>query len=261
MSLVRSFRTHVTWPHYGGWVCTVVVAWQCVPGAPLVVAANRDELLGRPSEPPLLLSPDPPRWGGRDVLAGGTWLAVDPEGRVAAVTNRHPGGLVPPRDAARQTRGRLPLEALAADDTAALAWMQSLSPTRYNPVNVFYASSFAAYWTALDDRQGRRTAPLTPGIHVLTEQDLDDPHDAKATRLLAQSTAALATSATPNDLISALRQLLSSHETDDAGSPACIHAEGHGTVSSATVLVTDSGLVHYEHADGPPCVTPYLTVL
>jgi uncharacterized protein with NRDE domain len=71
-------------------MCTVIVAWQVVPGVPLVVAANRDEMLDRPSDPPLPLSEDPPRWGGRDRIAGGTWLAVDPCGRVGAVTNRHP---------------------------------------------------------------------------------------------------------------------------------------------------------------------------
>ncbi len=239
----------------------MIVAWKCFPGAPLVVAANRDELFGRPSEPPILLSPDPPRWGGRDVLAGGTWLAVDPAGRVGAVTNRHPGGLVPPRDASRQTRGQLPLSALDGGDEDALTWMQSLSPASYNPVSVLYASSTAAYWTALDDARGARTAPLAPGVHVLTEQDLDDPDDPKATRILEQSKAAVAASATLDQLTYALRRVLRSHETNDAGSPACIHSEQHGTVSSATVLVTDSGHVDYEHAEGPPCVTPYLPVL
>ena len=91
-------------------MCTVIVAWQCYPDAPLVIAANRDELLGRPSDPPLLLTSEPPRWGGRDRLAGGTWLAVDPAGRIGAVTNRHPGGVLPTLDASRRTRGTLPLE-------------------------------------------------------------------------------------------------------------------------------------------------------
>ena len=32
-------------------MCTVIVAWKCLPDASIVVAANRDELLGRPSDP------------------------------------------------------------------------------------------------------------------------------------------------------------------------------------------------------------------
>jgi len=237
-------------------MCTVIVAWQCLPEAPLVLAANRDELLGRPSDPPLLLTSEPPRWGGRDRLAGGTWLAVDPEGRIGAVTNRHPGGVFAAPDPSRRTRGKLPLDALAGSDTDALAWMESLRPSDFNPVNVLYASRQAAIWTSLDDEGGRVTAQLTPGIHVLTEQDLDDPADPKATRIRGQAQAALASAASLNDLVLRLREILRSHETADAGSPACIHADRHGTVSSATVVVTADG-VRYEHAEGPPCVNAY----
>ena len=240
-------------------MCTVIVAWQCYPEAPLVVAANRDELLGRPSDPPLLLTSEPPRWGGRDRLAGGTWLAVDPAGRIGAVTNRHPGGVLPTLDASRRTRGTLPLDALAGSDDDAPAWLESLRPGDYNPVNVLYASAESAYWTALDDEGGRVTARLTPGVHVLTEQDLDDPADPKAMRILGQAQAALA-AAGPDDLILRFREILRSHESTDTGSPACIHAERHGTVSSATVVVTADG-VRYDHAEGPPCVNEFKRVI
>ncbi len=241
-------------------MCTVIVASQCYPEVPLVVAANRDELLGRPSDPPLLLTSEPPRWGGRDRLAGGTWLAVDPEGRIGAVTNRHPGGVFAAPDPSRRTRGTLPLEVLAGSDTDALAWMESLQPGDFNPVNVLYASRQAAFWTSLDDGRGRVTAQLTPGIHVLTEQDLDDPADPKATRIRGQAQAALASAASPDDLVLLLGDILRSHETSDAGSPACIHAERYGTVSSATVVVTSGG-VRYDHAEGPPCANAFKRVI
>ena len=138
--------------------------------------------------------------------------------------------------------------------------MESLHPSNYNPVNVLYASPESAYWTALDDEGGRVTARLTPGVHVLTEQDLDDPADPKAMRILGQAQAALAGAASPDGLVLRLRDILRSHETSDAGSPACIHAERHGTVSSATVIVTDEG-VHYDHAEGPPCMNAFKRVI
>ena len=75
-----------------------------------------------PSDPPMLLSETPPRWGGRDRVAGGTWLAVDPAGRVGAVTNRHPGGRPPERDPARHSRGKLPLEALVVSASEMSRW-------------------------------------------------------------------------------------------------------------------------------------------
>jgi uncharacterized protein with NRDE domain len=241
-------------------VCTVIVGFQCVADAPLIVAANRDELRARPSDPPLLLNEHPPRWGGRDRVAGGTWLAVDPGGRVGAVTNRHPGGVLPPRDSARRSRGALPLAVLTEDDAGAGAWMSGLQASAYNPVNVLYLSPTAALWTGLDDAGGRRTLALDPGVHVITEQDPDDPADPKAMRILEQAETALAASTDAPDLVERWRQVLRSHESPGGGSAACIHADLHGTVSSATVLVGPRG-VRYEHADGPPCVTPYLRVL
>jgi hypothetical protein len=138
--------------------------------------------------------------------------------------------------------------------------MESLHPSDFNPVNVLYASPDQAIWTSLDDDRGRFTAPLTHGIHVLTEQDLDDPADPKAIRILGQSQAALAAATHTDDLVLRLRDVLRSHETADAGSPACIHAERHGTVSSATVVVTADG-VRYEHAEGPPCVNEFKRVI
>ena len=108
----------------------MILAWQVFAEMPVILAANRDEVLARPTDPPLLLSDDPPRWGGRDRLAGGTWLAVDPTGRIGAVTNRHPGGLPPARDASRQSRGALPLEVLRGDDSAASRGPSSSTPPR-----------------------------------------------------------------------------------------------------------------------------------
>jgi uncharacterized protein with NRDE domain len=239
----------------------VILAWQVFREMPVVLAANRDELLARPTDPPLLLSDDPPRWGGRDRLAGGTWLAVDPAGRIGAVTNRHPGGLPPNRDGSRRSRGALPLEVLQGDDAAAMGWAEQLDPAAYNPVNVIFASTTMAFVTTMDDAMGRRTETLAPGLHVLTEQDVDDVRDAKTQYIRERATRMLDAASAPAQLLSGLREVLRSHEAPDDGSPACIHGEVHGTVSSATVLVSASGRVRYEHAEGTPCVTPFDRVL
>ena len=81
-------------------------AWKTEPGFPLVVAANRDERLDRPAHSLCVLREHAPRiLGGRDDLAGGTWLAVNEHGVVAGLTNRpSPGG----RDPTKRSRGELP---------------------------------------------------------------------------------------------------------------------------------------------------------
>jgi hypothetical protein len=60
--------------------------------------------------------------------------------------------------------------------------------------------------------------------------------------------------------IARLRELLQTHEADYDGSPACIHGDVYGTVSSATVISAGGG-IRYEHAEGRPCVTPFQLVV
>src|SRR5689334_12777158 len=95
-------------------MCTLVVATRLVPGFPLVVAANRDERLSRAASPPAFdgrgfIAP-------RDEVAGGTWLGLNRHGVFVGVTNRF--GVA--KDDARESRGELVIEGLAAETAAQL---------------------------------------------------------------------------------------------------------------------------------------------
>jgi len=68
-------------------MCLVVLAWQQHPEFPLIIAGNRDEFHGRPTERASWWSDAPDIVGGRDLQAGGTWLALHRKGRFATVTN------------------------------------------------------------------------------------------------------------------------------------------------------------------------------
>ena len=79
-------------------MCTLVLLRRPGHPWPLVLAANRDEMADRPWRPPGRHWPDRPGVvGGRDDLAGGSWLALNDFGMVAAVLNRH-GSLGPEAD-------------------------------------------------------------------------------------------------------------------------------------------------------------------
>jgi len=66
-------------------MCLIVVGLDAAARYPFLVAANRDEQHARPA---VTAAWWPQRvLGGRDLTAGGTWLAVDARGRFAAVTN------------------------------------------------------------------------------------------------------------------------------------------------------------------------------
>jgi len=68
-------------------LCLIAIAVHASPRYPIVIAANRDEFYDRPTRPLHIWDDDPNVAGGRDLRAGGTWLAVTRGGRFAAVTN------------------------------------------------------------------------------------------------------------------------------------------------------------------------------
>jgi len=71
-------------------MCLVAIAWQVHPEFPLILAGNRDELHDRPSAGADWWSDHGHVFGGRDLVAGGSWLGVNRLGQMAVVTN-YPG--------------------------------------------------------------------------------------------------------------------------------------------------------------------------
>ena len=72
-------------------MCLLLIAIRAVPGKPLVLLGNRDEFRARASATAAPWQEDPRVVGGRDLVAGGAWLAVRTDGRHAAVTNVRSG--------------------------------------------------------------------------------------------------------------------------------------------------------------------------
>jgi len=237
-------------------VCTILLAWRTVPGAPIVLAANRDELLDRPTLPPHVLVEQPLIVGGQDVLAGGTWMAVRAGGTVAAVTNRRSEF----RDPKRRSRGELPIALLrSAGDGEAQGLLDGLAAHDYNPFNALHVSPHHAV-VAEAHGDGLTLKPLPPGLHVLTVFDVDERTQPKVDALTARfELAAGAARDDPRALLDGMEEILRDHgepgrEGVDA---ACVHLDRYGTVSSSSVVVSDGGGVVYRHAPGKPCVTPH----
>ena len=133
---------------------------------PLVFAANRDELHERPSAPAGWWHDHGTILGGRDLKAGGTWLAVDRRGRLAAVTNFRDGSdAVYPR-----SRGLLVQDyltgSLSADDY--LATLKA-HETDYGPYNLVIFDSRRLHY-ASNRAPGQE---LGAGIYALSNTHLD----------------------------------------------------------------------------------------
>jgi uncharacterized protein with NRDE domain len=234
-------------------MCLLIVLSRMFPELPLVVAANRDEWLARPTTAMTVLRPESPRIiGGRDELAGGTWMATNENGVVAGLTNRPPG---PAGRFARRSRGELPLF-LAEHATAALAseaFARTFHPADYNPCWLLVGDRDSLDYLDMSGRDGEDrpgVRGLSPGLHILEnrELDADSPKSRHVRRLLGdieqRSGAELATF---------LASVLQNHEIPEdakevapadggfvrplATEAACVHAGPYGTRSSSIVLV------------------------
>ena len=148
-------------------MCLILIAWRTRPDYPLVVAANRDEFYARPSAPAGPWAEDPRVLGGRDLQAGGSWLAVRADGRFAAVTNvREPGAPRGPR-----SRGELVRRFLLGDDPAE-GFTRALAGGDYSGFNLLVADGDSLWYSSNRDGQARE---LPAGIYGLSNHLLDTP--------------------------------------------------------------------------------------
>jgi uncharacterized protein with NRDE domain len=251
-------------------MCLLIVLSRMFPELPLVVAANRDEWLARPATPVTVLAESPRILGGRDEVAGGTWMATSEVGVVAALTNRPPG---PAGRLTRRSRGELPLF-LARHPTAALAaeaFVRQFHPAEYNPCWLLVGDRNSLHYLDMsggdgDDRP--TTRELSPGLHILEnrELDADSPKSRHVRKLLVGIDERRGA-----ELVSSLGNVLRNHEIPRsaeqvvprqdgfirplATEAACVHAGPYGTRSASIVLVpADHGALPIVHvARNRPC--------
>lgn len=154
-------------------MCTVVLLRRPGHRWPLLLAANRDERVDRPWDPPARHWPDREDViAGRDQEAGGTWLGLNDHGVAAAILNRT--GSLGPADGKR-SRGELVLDALDFPDAAEAAEsIADLDASAYRSFNLVIADNEGAFWIKGLGHGAPIVARVPEGISVLTAHDLND---------------------------------------------------------------------------------------
>jgi hypothetical protein len=218
-------------------MCTLVILRRPGHDWPVIVAANRDEMVDRPWQEPARHWPDRPEVvAGRDVLAGGSWLGINDFGVVAGVLNRH-GSLGPAPG--QRSRGELVLEALDhADAQAAANALASLEPSAYRTFNLIVADNTAAFWLRHADPTGTlpiTVAPIPPGLSLIAAGDLDDRETPRLTRFRPLFAAAPAPDPDAGDW-SAWERLLTDGDQPDSAM-RFLTERRFGTVSSALIAL------------------------
>jgi uncharacterized protein with NRDE domain len=234
----------------------------------LLVAANRDERLDRPAEPLTLLRSNGPKTaGGRDLMAGGTWLAVNDQGVVAGLTNKP---AEEGRDPSKRSRGEIPL-ALTAAATATdgvSSFERSAAPGDYNPCWALVGDRRSLYYVDVTQSDRVCSVELSPGIHVLENKAMDESSGktAHVLRLLGD-----VGELRVDQVQARLRRVMTDHQINQApaddneraqlasrASACCVHAEQYGTRSSMLIRLAASPAKPPEvwASDGAACTHP-----
>lgn len=227
-------------------MCTIIFAHQLLDEAPVFFAANRDERLDRPAAPPERIQEGPiPVLAPRDLEGGGTWLGINAEGVLAAITNRF-GATI---DADRRSRGELPFEALRHPSAAEAAeHLRQLDATEYNGFHLLVADTDHAYLVS-SDAHFLSSTRLDPGLIIVTERSLGAADNARKKRLFARCRQLL----DADEFSEATLQTLLSECDRGSIDATCIRLPelNYGTRSASIIRLNSSP--RFLHAEGPPC--------
>lgn len=236
------------------------------PDGPVVLRlmANRDEFHARPAAPLAQWPDNEGIIGGRDIQAGGSWLAVHRRGRVAALTNvRDPSLLSHPES---PSRGHLVTTALTTDDLP--RWLEHLasgSAMVYAGFNLLVGDG-QQLWHLHRGRQGIELNTLPPGVHALSNANLNTawPKLVKVRQALELSLGRHDWPVTAQAAFADEQQAPNS-ELPDTGmgvdlerqlSAAFIRGQHYGTRATTWLEWTAGGKLDISELSYGPCTTP-----
>jgi uncharacterized protein with NRDE domain len=224
-------------------MCLVFINFQSEGKGPVMIGANREESRRRPTTSPvcckqhhlrcLLAGADHGPDGSFPAL--GTWLGVNEARMAVAVTNRHDGELAW-ADQVR-SRGLLAVSLLDSDcpEDAARAAQSELAQGGYGGCNLLVADVDAAFVVQAPGPARITVTRLEPGIHAMTNLDLDDDDDPRVQLVR--------TTLQAGDFIASAARLCRDDRIVVAGGE-------RGTVSSSLILADDEIVLY--HIAGDP---------
>ena len=233
-------------------MCTMAILYRVARGTPILIAANREERYDRPTQYPKIQSGTPRVVCGIDRRAGGTWLGVNQHGLFCAVANRRK--TKPPAEP--RSRGLLCRELLehrTAKEAANHA-AKELAKGLYAGAN--YVCADGRYAAVVHGGDAVEIVELTPGLHVVSTGNVDDPKDPRhefVRRMLTLHTLDSAVT------FLAVASRVFSRRVDSEGRRGVIVSGAESGTVSSTLLSLPRKIQHavYQYAPGPPCDSAY----
>ncbi len=227
-------------------MCVVFISIPTNHKRAVMIGANREESRLRPTTSPVCCR----QKRLRCLLAGadhgpdgtfpemGTWLGVNEVGMAVAVTNRHDGELA----WADQTRSRgllaVALIGHVQPEDAVEAAQRALANRGYGGCNFLLANRQSAYVIEAPGPSRITISKLHPGIHAMTNLDLDDHADARIQ---------LVRTALEEDRFVESAECLCQDDRIVVSGPE------RGTVSSSLILVDDAVVLYHRIDNAKTC--------
>lgn len=234
-------------------MCLILFAYQVHPIYKLIVAANRDEFLGRPTAPVHFWEDRPDILAGRDLEKMGTWMGVTTRGRFAALTNyRDPKEVME----GKRSRGELVTDALKHKGNIE-EYMKDIGERKdlYPGYNLLAGDGNELFYYS---NKGQELQKIVPGIYGVSNHSLNTewPKVQKGKAGMSKMI-----NGDQGGLVEHLLGIL--HDTDQAPdellpntgvslewerrlSPLFIKSENYGTRSSTIMLMSDKEIYYVE---------------
>lgn len=232
-------------------MCLIVFSYKNYPDYPFILATNRDEFYGRPTQPAHVWNTSPKILAGKDEKAGGTWLGISENGRFAALTNYRQMDDI---EEDTTSRGIIVKDFLLSDDNPRkyLAELQKKGE-QFNGFNLVAGFVDELYYIS-NKKEG--VYKIKPGIHAISNAFLNTPWP--KTEQASKSFKRILADEGPdeeklfnmlkNDQRYPLDELPDTglpKETEKAVSSIFIETDNYGTRSSTVVIVDKKKNVHF----------------
>ena len=233
-------------------MCMLAILYRVARNTPILLAANREEFFSRPTQYPKIQPGSPRVVCGLDRQGGGTWLGINQHGLLVMVTNRA-RGMAPLAPRSRGLLCRDLLDRRSAREAVAHA-EKELQSGRYAGAN--YLCGDGKFAAVVYGGHRVEVVELTPGLHTLSNGNLDDVNDARHEFVRRMLT--LHTLDSPVTFLAVASRVFSRKPNEEGRRGIVMSGGDFGTVSS-TLLSLPRKIQHsiYQYSDGPPSDRPY----
>tara|TARA_B110000046_G_C13021819_1_gene411631 strand:- start:3919 stop:4719 length:801 start_codon:yes stop_codon:yes gene_type:complete len=158
-------------------MCLITFQWQPDHDNRLILSANRDEFLHRPTQPLHAWLGAEGVYAGKDLSQGGSWLGIHKNGRFAALTNHRDMSNSDPENSDPEnpiSRGKLVIDFLTSE-MSALDYLRGLEKEAalYAGYNLLVADTHQLGYYS--NASGQPAEILAPGLYGLSNGLLDSP--------------------------------------------------------------------------------------